>query len=185
MTDLLESSMNDLPTWNNTLYLKPAHDNITYFTKYTDNGNLLNIPSKTTFRNTLKRAMFKELTDHWQRHTQARYTFTILPKWEPQTYLRTNTRQTEGFYTRCSFSQNDTRSYRHKINPKIDPICKRCGLSPETVEHLILHCPTLSEHRTNMIDSISRRFPRVQPTKRNLLTQPQLQPLILQFLNKI
>ena len=62
MKRLLIHSMSDTKRWGNTIFFKHAHDNISYFSTYTSDGNLLNIPSKTIFHRKLQNAMFNELT---------------------------------------------------------------------------------------------------------------------------
>ena len=185
MKRLLLHSIADTKKWNNTIFFKHAHDNISYFNNYTNDGNLLNIPSKTIFHRNLRDAMFKELTTYWSNSNEGRTTFHITPTWTTQHFNRNNTRAHESFYIRLSFTQNDTRSSQHTINNNIDPICQRCKTHLDTPQHLLLECKTLRLERNKMMNQITHHFPNIPPTLQNLLTSTPLQPFVLSFIKRI
>ena len=120
MSTLLSNIQSDPQKWNNSIYFKPAYDNIKYFSKFTNESHLLNIPSKNKFQTLLKQAMFNELTSKWKNHLLARHTYRIVPIWKPQLFSRNNYRYSEGYYIRLAFKKNDTRISRHRFNPSID-----------------------------------------------------------------
>ena len=179
---LLGNSMSDIKKWNKTIFFKPAHDNITYFTKFTNDGNLLNIPSRKIFHDKLMKAMYAELTQQWTQHEKGRTTFRILPTWTPQEFNRNNRRKYEGYYIRLSFQQNDTKSSQNKINKQVEPTCTRCKTHTETTEHILHECTALTPQRKKMIQQMNQTFPNIKLTTQNLLTSKPLQPFILSFL---
>ena len=184
MKRLLTHSMFDTKRWDNTIF-KRALDNISYFSTYTGDGNLLNIPSKSIFHHKLQNAMFKELTTYWSNTNEARSTFQIIPNWQPQTFNRNNTRAHESFYIRLCFTQNDTRTARKITNNQIDPTCQRCKTHPETPQHLLLDCKSLCTERNKMLNQIKTHSPNIQPTLQNILTSSSLQPFVLSFIKRI
>ena len=182
MKTLLGNTTSDTKKWNASIFFKPAQANITYFTNFTNDGNLLNIPSRKVFHDKLLKAMYNELTQHWIQHKQGRTTFKILPTWTPQKFNRNNLRKHEGYYIRLSFQQNETKASQHKRNNNIEPTCTRCKSHPETAQHILQDCTSLTTQRNNMINRINQTFPNIKPTIHNLLTSKPLQPFVLSFL---
>ena len=43
-------------------------------------------------------------------------------------------------------------AYRHIIHPDVDPICPSCLSAPQTVDHWLLHCPTITPQRLRILD---------------------------------
>ena len=182
MKTLFGNTISDTKKWNSSIFFKPAQDNITYFTNFTNDGNLLNIKSRKVFHKKLLKAMYKELTQHWSKHKQGRTTFNILQNWTPQQFNRNNKRKYEGYYIRLSFQQNEIKASQHKHNNNIEPTCPRCKTHPETAQHILHDCTSLTLQRNKMLTRINEAFPNIKPTTKNLLTSKNLQPFVLSFL---
>ena len=182
MKTLFGNTIFDTKKWNSSIFFKPAQDNITYFTNFTNDGNLLNIKSRKVFHKKLLNAMYKELTQQWSKHEKGRTTYNILQNWTPQQFNRNNKRKYEWYYIRLSFQQNETKASQHKHNNDIEPICPRCKAHPETAQHILHECTSISLQRNKMLTRINQTFPNIKPTTQNLLTSKPLQPFVLSFL---
>ena len=131
--------------------------------------------------------MFKELTQHWSSHLLARHTYNLLPNWEPQQFQRhPRSRAAETFYIRCCFTQNDTKASRLRFSTGSgSDTCTRCHSSTEDVEHILLGCPSLTNLRNNVLNTIHKTYPDINITLSNILTNPKLQLLIINYINNI
>ena len=47
-----------------------------------------------------------------------------------------------------SGSHPSLNTFRHKMNPKTSPYCPTCPDQPHSVQHVLLHCPALSDSRS-------------------------------------
>ena len=130
--------------------------------------------------------MFKELTQQWSTHLLARHTHKLIPTWTPQYFQReTTSRAAETYYIRCCFTHNDTRSSRHRFSQGVTSnICTRCNLATEDVNHLLLECPTLTPSRNKLMNTIKQSLPNIEFTLNNILTNPNLQHYIINYINE-
>jgi len=184
----LQEFQRDPTTWSNSIFYNPALSNLQYFSKFTEDGHLLNITSPQAFKNALRKAMYRELSTSWEKYLLARSTFKILPKWEPQNFSRTSLKEAEGFYIRCCFSRNDTRFSRnrfHQDEKTPSTTCPRCQKADETVNHILLECPQLQPYRSRLLNKIQKKYPNLPITLQNLLTKPETQPYVIGYINKI
>ena len=188
MKEHFRALKSDPTTWSSTIFYKPALSNLEYFSKYTEDGHLLNITCPETFKITLRKAMFRELSASWKKHLLARSTYKILPLWEQQIFLRTSSKKAEGFYIRCCFSRNDTRSSKtrfHQDDNTFSTVCPRCKQANETTKHILLECPELQPYRSHLVKKIQKKHPHLPITLRNLLTKPEIQYHVIGYIDAI
>ena len=57
-----------------------------------------------------------------------------------------------------------TWSRRHKDNPMLDPSCRLCSATEETIEHILTVCPALVETRQRLYPDLMNIVFKVQPT---------------------
>ena len=113
-------------------------------------------PNRKSFRKTLERAMFSELTETWQKMKKARHTFAYIPVWRPRKLSLTHvSTKAERILLRCSFAHNDSRTSRHFGSLNHNMLCRHCGAANETIEHLFLQCTSLDGERNELSRSIS------------------------------
>ena len=188
MKEHLEILRRDPTTWSTSIFYKPALSNLKYFSKFTEDGHLLNITSPGVFRKALRGAMYRELSISWKKHLLARSTFNILPRWEQQTFSRTSLKEAEGFYIRCCFSRNDTRFSRnrfHQDENTLSTVCPRCQKADETVNHILLECPKLQPYRSRLVNKIQKKNPHLPITLQTLLTKTEIQLDVIGYINAI
>ena len=154
---------------------------------FTDDGNLLNIRSKERFKLALREAMFRELTTQWETNLLARTTFRIVPKWQPRDFLEhTMSKEAEGYYLRCSFANNDTRSSRARFSETDFPTtCLRCQQADETVQHVFLECPKLQPYRNKLFSKLKQHYPKIKINLTTLLTRTEFQYYTIQYIQSI
>ena len=131
--------------------------------------------------------MFRELSESWKKHLLARSTYKIL-LWEQQTFLRTSSKKAEGFYIRCCFSRNDTKSSKtrfHQDNNTFSTVCPRCKQGDETPEHILLECPELQPYRSHLVKKIRKKHPHLPITLQNLLTKTEIQYHVIGYIEAI
>ena len=132
--------------------------------------------------------MYRELSTSWKKHLLARSTFTILPKWEQQTFSRTSLKEAEGFYIRCCFSRNDTRFSRnrfHQDENTLSTVCPRCQKADETVSHILLECPKLQPYRNKLFSKLKQHHPKIKINLTTLLTRTEVQYYTIQYIQSI
>ena len=175
---------NDRSAWSNSVFYKPAYDNLTYFSRFTSDGNLLNIKSKEGFKTALKSSMYRQLSTSWSTYLLGRHTFRILPEWKSRIFCDSSLKEAEGYYIRCCFSQNDTRvsRKRYTANNTFLSTCPRCLDADETVEHVIMKCTALQPYRLQLFSTLRKK--KVTPTLKNILTHPKIQKETLKFIYK-
>jgi len=172
--------------WSNSIIFKPAIDNISYFSKFTPSGHLLNIPNPKSFKTALRNAMFHELSQAWKNHEGGRVTFKFFPTWEPRKFpSRTCSCAADNYLIRASLRQNDTRSFKHTINPIFFPNCPHCHSTIETPSHIFLHCPYYSLHGKTMFSKINLIIPSATITINLILTDDSIRPIVLSFIRNI
>lgn len=62
-------------------------------------------------------------------------------------------RQLETLLHRLRLNVAFTNTYRYRLGLTSNPYCDNCG-SPETVEHILLECPTYGKERNNLAQKI-------------------------------
>ena len=154
MTELLSEFRHLDSDWENTYFLAPAENNISYFENYSDKP-LLRAPSCKTFLTRLRKAMFNELSVQWSQQQKAKFTRSIIPTWKPFDFSKLiPSKRSEVWMMRCCFAQNFTRTFKRTCNLRTDALCRGCRAAPETIDHIILECPVAHDQRENLKNEV-------------------------------
>ena len=120
--------------------------------------------------------MFRELTTQWETNLLSRTTFRIVPIWQSRDFLEhTMSKEAEGYYIRCSFANNDTRSSRARFSEtNFLTTCLRCQQADETVKHVFLECPKLQPYRNKLFSKLKQHHPKIKINLTTLLTRTEI-----------
>ena len=165
---------NDDETWDDTIFYKSCFNNIKHLENYLDKADrpVLNQPL-SKFKSLMIKAIEKQLSIFWSTYEKAKHTRKLLPYWKSFRLSPSHvSRKAEVLYYTFSFTQNETNSFKYKINRNCDNLCRACHHKVETISHIFLECPNYSKQRKVLFKSASKY--RLKPTLCNLLTHPAL-----------
>ena len=162
-----------------TATMQPAIDFVSYLNKFSD-VNLFNIPIKRV-KLKLRDAMFNELTQYWRKCDDCKPLHIIYDDWRPRELAsRIFSRLTTSCYHNFACGHSKLRARQHHFGLCHSPLCRHGCNTPETAEHVLVHCPFFHKERMlirALCDSLD-----LQVSSRTFLTDLRLHQCVERFL---
>ena len=154
-----------------TATIQPAIDFVSYLNNFS-NVNLFDIPTKHV-KLKLREAMFTELTQYWRNSNDCKPLHTIHNDWRPRELAsRIFSRLTTSCYHNFACGHSKLRARQHHFGLCNSPLCRHGCDTPETAEHVLVHCPSFNKERkliSALCDSLG-----LQVSSRTFLTDLRL-----------
>ena len=95
----------------------------------------------------LRDAMFNELTQYWH-NTDCKPLHTIHSDWRPRELAsRIYSRLTTSCYHNFACGHSNLRARQYHFGLCNSPLCRHGCNTPETAEHVLVHCPSFHKER--------------------------------------
>ena len=181
------SSINTDPLLlSHTATIQPAIDFVNYLNNFSSE-NLFNIPFPR-IKKAIQIAMFSELSDYWKITDIGRHLFLIHKDWKPRRFSnKTFSRITTCYYHSFACGHGYLRARTFKYGICSSPDCRHGCNSPETAEHILLHCPFYNKERNMVLNACNSHNLEISIgtfLSSNLIQIP-VERLLARFVNEV
>ncbi len=118
---------------------------------------LTNPLTQGSVKGAIKRGILRRWQQQWDRCDKAELLHQFRPHIPTSKYKSTCSRNTERRMLRLKSGFTHLNTELFKYNYTDSPDCP-CGLHPETIDHVMLHCPQYVEARDRMISCIEKGY---------------------------
>ena len=95
----------------------------------------------------------KEWLNRWANADTGRLLYRYMEKPNPEDPVNLLPRGEQTLIFRARTGHVVCNKHMNRLNPMWEPHCRHCDHHEETIEHLLLHCPTLTALRTELLPS--------------------------------